>query len=324
MRILLLFILISQSCLLAAQAKIHEGFTLVIAQSGLNIRSAPTLAGKVIAKAPYLSQVEYLSDESFNRDTIGILKSFFRSSDPQGNLVETDVPLAGDWVKVKYNGRVGYTFNVYLSSPQNLVKSPDYFVLSPGENCGDEFFDLTKYYCYGIYGSGEETEVREIKASYIVQETGTGYLAPLITTEDNQELRLVIGSKRELPTADSDFIVNLSRPAWSQKLAPIPVRDCGVLEVKEFKREIPNSSKHIRNFTGYFERGPRKQPLFKDFTINYLSILGCGDLDGDDKVDYLIMVTLDEYPRKLLYLSSIAGDGEVLGLASEEFFGPCC
>ncbi len=166
MRPFITLLLLICSNFLFSQPEIRQDFTLVIAQSGLNIRAEPRIGTKVLIKAPYLSKLVYLSQESFGRDTIGELKSFIRHQNQEGALVETDVPLTGDWVKVKYRGKTGYTFNAYLGPNQDRPKPSDYFVISPGENCGDAFYDLTKYHCYGIYKSGDQTEIREIKASY--------------------------------------------------------------------------------------------------------------------------------------------------------------
>lgn len=76
-----------------------------------------------------------------------------RRYDPVRGMEENDVPLADNWVKVKYKGNTGYTFNAYLGPNRDQPKPSDYFVISPGENCGDQFFELKQYRCYGIYGS---------------------------------------------------------------------------------------------------------------------------------------------------------------------------
>lgn len=324
MRLLIIFFLFSQSLLLASQSEIREDFTLVVAQSGLNIRAKPGLRAKVVAKAPYLSEVEYLSDESFGRDTIGALKSFIRAYNPQMELEETDVPLTGDWVKVKYKGQTGYTFNAYLGPNHDRPEPSDYFVISPGENCGDQFFDLTKYHCYGVYGSGEETEVREIRASYVVQETGIGFLALLMTTEENESLRLVIGSKRELPTLSSDFTVNAFTAAWAESANPVLEDACKMFLVKEVMETLPNGAEQTQGFSGSFRRGGIEQTIIEGAFVYAISVIGCGDIDGDDEVDYLIGYSSEESSRKMLYLSSMSKNEEILGLACEEFFGYCC
>lgn len=324
MRLLITLLLLVPSFFLFSQPAIRQDFTLVIAQSGLNIRAQPSLGAKVLIKAPYLSELVYLSRESFGRDTIGELKSFIRHHNPQGVLVETDVPLAGDWVKVKYQGKTGYTFNAYLGPNQDRPKSSDYFVISPGENCGDAFFDLTKYHCYGIYESGDQTEIREIKASYVVQETGIGYLAPLLTTAENQGLKLVIGSKRVLPTRSSDFMINKITTAWAEATNPVLEDACGIFLVEEVMETLPNGEKQTKGFSGSFRRGEREQTIIEGAFIYSISVIGCGDIDGDDEVDYLIGYSSEESSRKMLYLSSKAMEGEILGLACEEFFGYCC
>jgi len=316
--------LLVSSFFLFSQPAIRQDFTLVIAQSGLNIRAQPSLGAEVLIKAPYLSELVYLSRESFGRDTIGELKSFIRHHNPQGVLVETDVPLAGDWVKVKYQGKTGYTFNAYLGPNQDRPKSSDYFVISPGENCGDAFFDLTKYHCYGIYESGDQTEIREVKASYVVQETGIGFLAPLLTTEENHGLKLVIGSKRVLPTYSSDFTLNNYTAVWPRSSEDKPVDACGMFSVEKVIDTLSNGfDKALKNL-GSFTLGTRKQLVLEEYFTSNISVIGCGDLDGDDQVDYIIRCTVDEPSRKMLYLSSKAKEGEILGLACEEFFGYCC
>lgn len=324
MRFLIILLLFCQSTFLASQSEIYNSFTLVVAQSGLNIRAEPNLHAKVITQVPYLSQLEYLSEESFGRDTIGVLKSFFREYDQESVLHATDAPLTGDWVKVKYKGKIGYTFNAYLGPVVDDPEASEYFILSPGENCGDQFFDLTKYYCYGIYGRGGNTEVREIKASYVVQETGIGFLAPLITAENNAGLKLIIGSKRELPTTSSDFIVNSLTAVWSATSDALWKDACGMLRVQKTIDSLPSGIGLSQQLTASFLLGDREQMVLEEQFVYDISIIGCGDLDGDDKVDYLIRISSEKYTRKVLYLSSAAKGREILGLVYQEVFGYCC
>ncbi len=321
MRLLAILLLSTYSFFLTAQPGVYKHFNLVIAQSGLNIQEQPNLRARVVIKAPYLSEVEYLSDESFGRDTIGKLKSFFRRYDPIRGTEENDVPLAGDWVKVKHKGNTGYTFNAYLGPNQDQLKPSDYFVISPGENCGDQFFDLKQYHCYGVYGSGVETEIREIKASYVVQETGIGFLAPLLTTDENEGLKLVIGSKRALPTLTSDFMVDPFTSPWPQNSDFKAKDSCGMLKVT---KKGPEEKTDLQQLSGSFHLGNQVQQIMEDYFVYNMSVIGCGDLDGDDKVDYLIRMSSEEYSRKMLYLSSMAKGEEILGLACQEGFGYCC
>ncbi len=99
---------------------------------------------------------------------------------------------------------------------------------------------------------------------------------------------------------------------------------CGIFHVEEVMETMQDGVEPTKGFSGSFRRGEKKQTIIEGAFIYSISVIGCGDIDSDDKVDYLIRYSSEKSSRKVLYLSSQAKEGEILGLACEEFFGYCC
>lgn len=319
MKLLSIIFLIFSSSLIFSQ-EVDPGFNSVIAPSGLKLRDAPNLNSKAISVIPYKNKIVYVDEQFHGCDTIGILPNF-PGRQSFGNYSKRgykDRSIAGNWVHIRHKKKEGYVFNPYLGPEVKPVKSQDFFLISPGENCGDHFYELDQFFTYGVYSNGDQCWTEIIHASYIVQTEGIGFLAPILTTNKNKYLQYVIGSRKPLiPNKQRWSIFNSdsegSSDDFSANLPEIIVSDSIVSKNAIFKKGV------------FFDRvtGKEQKICNADYGHEY-QIIGKGDLDGDGQTDILLQFRNAEYLIKRLYLSTLAKEGAIYGLAAEETFGYCC
>lgn len=96
----------------------------VIARTGLNVRSDPSLRGKALSTIPYghrlIAKEEKLPFLWFNTDSVQIFESY--SWYKAENAATAPYWIKGKWVKVEYNGMEGYVFDGFLSKSKPLSK----------------------------------------------------------------------------------------------------------------------------------------------------------------------------------------------------------
>lgn len=94
------------------QSNLDKDYLFVMAPSGLKMRATPN--GKKLLIISYNAKVERLDKESYGTLTVEEIKGF---------------NISGDWVKVKYNGQIGYVFDGYLTQfvlPEKGIEYEDY------------------------------------------------------------------------------------------------------------------------------------------------------------------------------------------------------
>jgi len=313
----ILFLLVCSGFLFGQE--VNPGFNVVVAPSGLKLRDAPSLKSKVIKVIPYHGKVVYLDQSPHGVDTVGQLSDFPRMSYQESNYAKAykDRPIVGSWVHVRYQEKEGYAYNPYLGPEASGTQKRGFFLISPGENCGDQFYALDQFYTYGVYSNGRKTWTEVVEASYVVQTEGVGFLAPILTTNRNKDLHYVIGSRKAM---------SMPLQKWSM-FSPY-----SLVEINETEAGLPNvvvsdsvfSKKEILKMAFFFDQKTgRKQKIDNASYGNDYKIIGQGDLDGDGRTDILLEFRNEGLIRRL-YLSTLAAEGDIYGLAAEESFGPCC
>lgn len=315
MRILLLLLtslLFFPSSPLTAQTADDELRNLrrntVIAPSGLNLRDAPGINGKVIARVPYGTQLELVDRRYHGREAVN----------PNRSLN----PYA--WAHVRHNGQTGYLYDAYLAL--------DYFITGENyypSNLNDEFvmtqrgvfqqrvvpgFDT--YNWYGIYhlGSNKTMAIREIEPEmrYGSAEVSGGLFLTLGGDAEDDPL-FYIGSKRPLPTGLLDGFISdrFGQPVTAEgKINYAQLKELGVLitHVSQPKEDEPY--KQLRIQTGGTSH-PYRLPL----SSTPLGLQLIADLNGDGQSDHLIHGHADGQDIvnvSVLFLSQPAGAPEPL------------
>lgn len=289
----------------------------VIATGGLNLRAEASVHGSIVASIPFRGEVRRVDDCLYAADILGTVADYHRWYDGTANVFE-DHLIQGNWVKVAYGDREGFVFNTYLWSLSNQVEpdlSVEQHLIIPGADELGMIYDPEVYHFYGIYGRGqrEQFELREIQISYLTEVDY--YERLLITTKDNKDLRYVIASRRRMQPhrfAGKFF----DRPAL--QLA----NEAGENNPPEFVK-MPGSfgaiagddSGDVLINTFIYRRFGEEQVIFTGLKAHAISLDGLGDFDGDGRDDFIVNVAGARGGEVYLFLSSLAEEGELVGLA---------
>lgn len=351
MRIMLFFFLSVLSGMLTAQ---HE--CTVVAVSGLKLRATPSQQGKVLALAPFGAQVT-VKNELTSRpngdgsyyvpearwDTIGILREYTYKDGAKE--VNVKVPHTGYWLSVIYEGKTGYMFSGFLAAiSTDQTDHPNlnetWRVQYPAGNaCSSAFADVHgRWNWYGLFRQSDgKYALRAVRLQYAVADYSdeNGYGGPIdrevitqVPDVPEQPLFLVgyTGKLKERSDisgdeayavegkskfVDSNYLPkeDLLRPygITIRKNAPVNEWDYSVFATDDSGRKQ--------------ELGPplrEGQERLLPFELQWV-----GDLDGDGRYDYLCNMG-DKYGGVVLYLSTQAKRGEIVGLVAVMWHWYCC
>lgn len=288
----------------------------VIAQQGLNLRSKPTAKSEKLGNVPYGETVEILHRESYGLEELQSIKT-----------QTTTYTIKGHWLKVKYNGVIGYVNNAYLYNsriydPQedNHKYNNDYLILLPGIQCQNNFHKLSKFNLYGYYQTEENCWLEPIKVEFGRNVTSMADVS--VIAKADKDLIFIIGSKKELSPGSINMLdenislfedLNINDTKKEQIIHQSP--DCEVTRVKtEHWHDHTLKLKH-KNEYQYMLDSRHEGDLH---TIKWT-----GDIDGDGRTDYIL-----EYGEKnmmtVLYLSSERSGGGLVKGVARFLSGYCC
>ena len=298
---------------------------VVIAASGLNMRSLPNTKSTKLVNIPYGEKINIIHKDHYGLDTVYTIKT---------ELAEHAV--FGHWQKVQYKGYTGYVHNAFLTYDKRYRTKPvpgtneDYVLLQPGYDCADDFYNVNEYFWYGYYQEvtaiGEEPKKpyrKPISVEFInvaADMSGCGTIV-----KEDKHLRFIIGSKKAFAETDMENI--LEKELYHRVGLDSIVLD-SLVESKgdiTMLRNTEPSDYFDREFF-YLSRGERSQLLntrTKVYRIKMAQFFIEADLDGDGLTDYIFGHGEDDL-RLGLYLSSEANDEEVVHLVSLLQRGPCC
>lgn len=116
---IVLFFLVFPNLLLSIDSYMLGDSLIIIAESGLNIRSIPNVTGDIVGVVGYKEQVVVLENKisnfNFNPKNDSILL-FDEIEDKYFNRKSKKYWLKGRWVKIDYKGIKGYVFDGFLSN----------------------------------------------------------------------------------------------------------------------------------------------------------------------------------------------------------------
>lgn len=328
----------------------------VVSTTGLKMRAAPDGNSKVLAIAPFGTQVTVLinlqdeghrlpSPPQARRDTIGILRKAMRWN---GHAMEAvQEPHVGYWWPVRYKGKTGYMFSGFLASKEEL--GADYYphqneqwrLQSPGGNaCNSSHVDLKKeWQWYGLFRqSNGKFALRAVQLRYAVadyrDEQGNYEMLQreliILVKDEPEEPLFLIGRREALPeradiTGDEAYRV---AGEMSGFLNPDGSPNTGIL--KNYGVMVKSTTDvYTPGYYMYMQdaAGKKQQPVLyfpgRDYTCTPSELLWVGDLDGDGKRDYLFDVA-GKMGANMLYLSSQAKPGEIAGLVAVLWHWYCC
>jgi hypothetical protein len=314
--IIFYLILLDLNVSLAQNIQVDTNATIVIANGGLNLRSEPSKKSQKITNIPFGSTIKYISDTSFNIDSIFIRHSHIRDSE----LIK------GNWVKVEYNKMKGYVLDIYLYHKPyykdrfNNKYDNDFILLYPGCGCDPEnVHNPNGWKWFGYFEEGEgKYRVEEISISYY--STKVIHCDLIISASKNENLSFIIGSKNGRLSKEKVVLGKSIRLSSNDTNNPVKKSDLDNASVELIENKDAETWKPSEL---YLIRGKKRQLLNKpEYFIPY-EIRFKGDLDGDLKDDYIIHYG-DTAGIVILYLTTKAKPGNLIEQVAMLFSSYCC
>ena len=106
----LLLILYNLPLLIYSQKTVN-----VIAINGLKLRSTPNEKGLVLEKIPFGTNLTVLSNTKIACKPILIFKIDTVNADQSGNTIKQDLSLKGTFLKINFDGKIGYINDLFVS-----------------------------------------------------------------------------------------------------------------------------------------------------------------------------------------------------------------
>jgi hypothetical protein len=303
----------------------NPNHNVVISTNGLNLRAQPNLNAKKLFAVPFGEQVEIIDTVFYGEETIGTHTFFYG-----GNEAITNIPITGYWVKVKYDGIVGYMFNSFLGAGNTFYEKPNEtsnftIVLPEMQECSNVVDYNPEWHWYGLYNEAGKPALKKVELSYFITYfDNTAWLCT--STSDNKNLKLVIGSKMPMNVGQLNGAMytysedNNSFFNWSEagNFINDQLLEENNLEIRDSFEEGTWMETELVVANGRFEQILNSAEEFPS------GILCRADLDGDRKDDYLLYFG-EFYAELKLFLSSTAdeGKGELLHYETSFFFPDC-
>lgn len=282
----------------------------VISTNGVNLRDTPSLKGNKISSIPFGEIVKVIDNQSYGIDTIGS-KIFYCNVDSSS----CPIPIIGNWVKVSFNNKIGFLYDAYIyeytdyihrsiSNTSNFNK--DFVLLFHGSWCNYNYWYDSNLNWYGMYSKNSKFYLKKIDVSFyrdrVNELTDMG-----ISSNENKNLLFIIGSKNELKTDLRNGMY--SRSFFSNNFNNFAELDYSMEENKPIL-ELNIGKK------------AQKMNEIDDYTLYPSGVIWKGDIDGDNKNDYIIHYGEKE-GRSILYLSTRLNN-ELIKPVSIFYSGYCC
>ena len=304
---------------LFCQSNLYESGYRAISLTGLNIRKLPSIKSEIIGGIPFLDQVQILSERNdWKRDTIGINKFY----NPHGN--DYNIPISGNWLKVKYAEIEGFVFSPYLANIDKFQKNSiekvnaEYGLNFPGQLCSDNIHRNKKLKWFGLYETPETGKyfLEQIEVDYNITDSEYTWLNIL---GGKKGLLLMFGVsdlKKVNKHIDGEFFNFMINT-----IEFINYRNnCSIYTGDDLSIEYDK-----RNWIITLKNNGRTQILNPEsYNLSTPdSLVWRGDIDGDNMDDYIIKYG-EKVIQIVLYLSSEAKDDELVKPVAVFYTGYCC
>lgn len=295
----------------------------VIAIKGLNIRLKPDKNAKIIGKIPFGAQIKYLSNNSFGCDTISDYKSL------NNRFLDTDraYEFYGNWAKINYKGITGFVLDCYLFysivDEIERKKNDSFALLYPYSACYTNIYLPNKFNWYGMYRDKEGNyTLKKINISYFsVYNENFGGKDFGVSADDNNGLIVIIGSKDILSEGKRDCI-DLITLKYGEN------RKYNESDMKLYGIEKIQINESGRDDYYVVKSGSKTQKLIvkindeiDHYSFNEIKFIG--DIDGDNKLDYILSFDGD-VGYDVLFLSSKRKESKIVEPVAYFYGHYCC
>ena len=294
----------------------------VIATTGLNLRSAPSLKSAKVGLVPFGKSVNIVGEQHYGKESLGKPYKIYHT---EGEVFEPEVE--GYWVKAEYEGLEGYLFSAYLDydmQEESDVFNKNVSILFEGIDCANNLKYNPYWNWYGLYEEEGKMVLKKVNLSFFRLEYEMGGYG--IATNIDKPSLFLIGSQKAFPKSILDgqyfspyeakgslYDFSASGEINEELLATTSV------EMFMSRSNELNAILAINNEEGFRQiLNPSQLHLSMP-----MGIVWQGDIDGDGKEDYIIHYG-EESSQTVLYLSSFAKKGQIVRPVAAWYSGYCC
>ena len=286
---------------------------IVISTGGVEIKESPDPNSKTIAMADFLDTLTAIRGSYNVHDTLRFtLYSYYNEEE---EIRETWMKAA--WVKVKHEEVSGFVLNSHLKGHNPRYRSEKrelldyrYGLTLPGYTCFENIHPNKNMKWYGLYRYKLGYKIKEVEIDY-----HTGNMSYLTTTNQDRDLIFLLGSSNDRLIPGEVEGDRWKYSCFNHQYATPPNNKYGNIELRE----------EGRNFRLYLKENGKEQLLNPEaLDVSYPRfVFWVGDIDRDGAKDYIIHYG-EKNSSTVLYLSSAAGEGEIVRPVAIYKSGYCC
>jgi hypothetical protein len=295
-----------------------ENCAVVIAKSGLKIRTKPSFDGKTLAVASFGGKITRLAPNYNFTD-----------------FIYTPDSIRGNWERVRYGKIEGYAFNSFFGEGIMKIKEKYRLLMEDEAYCWNDCYGSIKehynYYALLKNKDGKSVELKKFTPTFACSQGDMGGIS--INCPDKRPSHFILVTKDEISegkihSIDKQAIIKGredENPNEINQKVKIPETNW-VLEVKEEKR-MNEDSEYTQNvlYLRDTKSGIKQRLSSKDEFCNYAKLIWCGDLDRDGIMDFMIQTSDGEESNGTsLFLSRDAPQGKLVKPAGTYSYGDCC
>lgn len=305
----------------------YPSCAVVIAFSGLRLRESPGTASKTLLTIPFASKVALIPDPAATQNSA------------EENFLDAD-SIAGNWVKVNYQGKTGYVFNAYLGDGILKLDKPSYLIMEDAAGCWSDAYASREYHYYGLFldKSRQNATLKAIKP--VFHTTYDAYNGTSMHASGKERPFFMVVTREPLaedgPIKRHHFFSKIGFEEAGEEAYQMISNDSilPAVRIPESNWEVSCINQKISDSNYTYEakvlqlkdRATGKKQIIIDETyyLHEARIIWCGDLDRDGIQDFMLMGSSEHSGFCALFLSRKAGKGKLMRLAGIYSWEDCC
>ncbi|MBK8969472.1 MAG: hypothetical protein IPM36_22980 [Lewinellaceae bacterium] len=229
-------------------------------------------------------------------------------------------------------------FSAFLDNTVNTVRAGDeklnknYILLFPQASCVRNYFYYSGWHWYGFYKTETGIVRKKIEISFynlVPKEINFESTNVVVSSSNNKSLLFILGSRNEFPIQNSIepiYSGDRSNGISFHDFYSSNVSNDSILKQCNLQMNIINSDPNLYAAKITLKDHGTKQEIGSaEMRLDVLvsTLLWCGDLDGDNKMDYILRYG-EKSSKTILYLSKAADKGQLVKPVAVFYSGYCC